>query len=148
MADVRPPADASSDGLQQQRPSSNVDRRQPVAHPINGIRPSSRRSTEPIQDPGASIGSRHLGCIKATPVPAARDGRTKMQQIDSQQSEIADQASEEHLIKDEFNTINRRREREEITYGDLERELGSGFKAEHWRFEGLHCRDVKRVFPS
>ncbi|KAL6009108.1 hypothetical protein ACLOJK_022335, partial [Asimina triloba] len=52
------PADASSGSLQQQRPSSNADRRQPVAHPINGIRPSSRRSMEPIQDPGASIGSR------------------------------------------------------------------------------------------
>ncbi|KAL5977722.1 hypothetical protein ACLOJK_039250, partial [Asimina triloba] len=52
------PADALSGGLQQQRPSSNADHQQPVAHPINGIRPSSRRSTEPIQDPGASIGSR------------------------------------------------------------------------------------------
>ncbi|KAL5985308.1 hypothetical protein ACLOJK_027289 [Asimina triloba] len=41
-----------------QQPSSNADRRQPVAHPINGIRPSSRPSTEPIQDPGTSIGSR------------------------------------------------------------------------------------------
>ncbi|KAL5978989.1 hypothetical protein ACLOJK_018884 [Asimina triloba] len=36
------PADASSGGLQQQRPSSNADRRQPAAHPINGIRPSQQ----------------------------------------------------------------------------------------------------------
>ncbi|KAL5987292.1 hypothetical protein ACLOJK_038454 [Asimina triloba] len=65
------PADASSDGLQQQRPSSNADHRQPVAHPINGIRPSSRRSTEPIQDPGASIGSRR-GSLQQDRTASAR----------------------------------------------------------------------------
>ncbi|KAL6002450.1 hypothetical protein ACLOJK_034382 [Asimina triloba] len=43
--------DASSGGLQQQHPSSSANRRQPVAHPINGIRRTQLQIQKPIQSP-------------------------------------------------------------------------------------------------